>query len=193
MENKLTIRPEFCFVLAMLLLLVPIRWVFAWLFAAVFHELCHIIILRICKCRITRVQIGLRGAIMETDTLSWGREMICALAGPAGGLLLLLFARWLPRTAICSLLLSVYNLLPLYPLDGGRALRGFIFWLLPGEFAEKITGIIEPAVFLLITGVSVYAWLFLDLGMLPMLLIASLFYTRLKLKCPCKPRRKQVQ
>ena len=69
--------------------------------------------------------------------MSGGREVVCILAGPLGGLSLLLLCRRFPRVAICGMLQSVYNVLPIYPLDGGRALRG-ILGRLPGENGEKI-------------------------------------------------------
>ena len=51
---------------------------------------------------------------------------VIALAGPFGGLVLLLTARWLPRLAICGLMQSVFNLLPISPLDGSRAVSAML-------------------------------------------------------------------
>lgn len=60
---------------------------------------------------------------METLPMSTGRELIAVLAGPAASLLLLSLVRVFPRVAICGLIQGIYNLLPIYPLDGGKALR----------------------------------------------------------------------
>lgn len=55
--------------------------------------------------------------------MSPGRELLCVLAGPAVSFSLLALARFFPRIAICGLVQGIYNLLPIYPLDGGKALR----------------------------------------------------------------------
>lgn len=43
--------------------------------------------------------------------------------GPIFGLLPVLLWEKCPRLAFCATLLSAWNMLPIYPLDGGRALR----------------------------------------------------------------------
>ena len=50
MNNKAFIKlsPLFCISLAIMLLTLPLRWLFAAVIAAVYHELCHIAAIRLC-------------------------------------------------------------------------------------------------------------------------------------------------
>lgn len=182
MQPKLHIRPSTYIYIVLLLLLIPFRWVLAWIFAAGFHELCHWLAVKLCGGEVCRITVGLGGAEMECSPMSGKKSLFAVLSGPAGGLFLLLFARWIPRTALFSLFLSVYNLLPLLPLDGGRALA-----ILVGARAYKV-----QKLFLLVLSVgAVYATAVLGLGLLPVAIIIILW-----LKCrnnPCKPGACKVQ
>ena len=106
-----------------MLLLLPLRWCFAMAAASAVHELFHITAVRLCAGRINRMCIRFGGAVIEADIMKQGRELLCILAGPLGSLCLVLLCRFLPEIAVCALLQSAYNLLPLPYLDGGRALR----------------------------------------------------------------------
>ncbi|MBQ8768996.1 MAG: M50 family metallopeptidase [Oscillospiraceae bacterium] len=106
-----------------MILILPLRWILAAVIAAAFHEVCHALAVYFCGGKVRRLSVGNRGAVMHADELPAVKALICILAGPAGSLLLLLLVRWIPRIALCALLQGFYNLLPIYPLDGGRAVR----------------------------------------------------------------------
>lgn len=131
--DRLVISPAFCILTSFLLLVLHFRWLTAAAFAASMHELCHVVAVRLCGGRIFRVQLRIGGAELETDGLPLGKELLCTLAGPVGSLSLLLLRRIFPEAAVCGLLQGIYNLLPVYPLDGGRALHCLLRLLLPGK------------------------------------------------------------
>ena len=74
--------------------------------------------------QLQRVTLGFGDVQIRTAPLPPGAEALCALAGPAANLLCAgLFLRILPEFAGVSLALGAFNLLPIFPLDGGRLLR----------------------------------------------------------------------
>lgn len=56
------------------------------------------------------------------------KEALCALAGPVGSFSVVLLAEYFPEAALFGLVQGLYNLLPVYPLDGGRILRCLLPW-----------------------------------------------------------------
>ena len=76
---------------------------------------------------------------MELGCLSPVRELLAAAAGPVGSLSLMLMGRFFPRLALCGLVQGLFNLLPIYPLDGGRILRRALELALPDRAAAAIT------------------------------------------------------
>lgn len=140
-----------CFLLALMLLLLPLQWVLAAVFAAMVHELCHAGVICLLGGRIYSLHIGPNGMKMETDYLPPAKELIAALAGPLGSALLVLLAPWLPRTAVCGAVHCAYNLLPLFPLDGGRVLGSAISLCIPGPRGERVFGVIQKSIRVILT------------------------------------------
>ena len=94
--------------------------------AALLHELGHLLVLGLLGGRVTELRISVFGAELVTDAarLSYPGEIAAVLAGPGVnllcGLLLAGLHAWVAAGAHLSLCL--FNLLPVRPLDGGRAL-----------------------------------------------------------------------
>lgn len=169
---KVSISPAAFLLLAGLMLLLPLQWVVAVLMAVLIHECFHAVAVFLLGGRIHRIFIGATGAVLETTPLSNGRELLAALAGPIGSGLLLFLASHFPRLAICGAVHCAYNLIPLFPLDGGRVLRSLLFWLFPIHWAIRIYRLSQRSVTILLMGGCLF--LVLKIGILPLLALVFL-------------------
>jgi Zn-dependent protease/predicted transcriptional regulator len=122
---------------------------FACLFA---HELSHALVARARGLPIHKITLFLLGGVaqMEKDAADPKTEFWMAIVGPitsaALGIILLEFARlagWAAGThplspgvallvwlGYINLLLAAFNMIPGFPLDGGRVLRAILWWLM---------------------------------------------------------------
>lgn len=160
-----------------LILLIPVQWLLAWLIAAAFHELCHWCVVRACGGDVLSLTIGLGGANMQTGPMPDGKRVLSVLAGPILGSAPALLGRWLPRVAVCSWVLSVYNLLPLLPLDGGRALQILLK-------DRPVFRAVERALLGLLILAGLHAGVACNMGILPVLVVGGLHLRHRK--SPCK-------
>lgn len=136
-----------CFLLLIpILLFLPLQWIIGWLFAALVHEFGHLLALKLLKIKIHTIKVSIGGASISTEAISPIKEAICTLAGPAAGLSILRISHLLPHTALFALVQSAYNLLPVYPLDGGRVLRCILSAIFRPNIAmvvgNTVTGIV---------------------------------------------------
>ncbi len=163
----------YCF-LPLVILTLPLKWIFAAALSVALHEGAHIVTLLLFRRRIYRVELRFGGLRLETEALTAWQELVSALAGPASCLLVLPLAKWLPRTAVCSALHALYNLLPVYPLDGGRALSCLMELCLPNGISGKVFRGIQAVAMVGLAVAGVYGSAALHLGPLPVLFAALL-------------------
>lgn len=115
--------------------------------AAGVHELGHIAALRVLGYAVGGIRAEAQGfCISYSGAPNIARELAAALAGPAAGLLMAyilsymsvrLCSSWLSLAAGASLILSLFNLLPILPLDGGRALLLMLSIKMDAPVAEE--------------------------------------------------------
>lgn len=128
--------------------------------AAAAHEIGHWVAIVLSGGRVCRLRLCAVGAELVLErSLSYGRELFCALAGPAVNLLLAVCAcrgtgeRMLLFAGL-NLALALFNLLPVAPLDGGRALGCACCMLCEFGRAQQLCRRVELVVVTLLCGVS---------------------------------------
>ena len=112
-------------------------WVMA---GAIIHELGHLAAIWLLGQRLKGVRICPFAVRIEKTRGNAAQEMAVSLAGPlAGALVAGVFGAcgWM-RGAAASLVLTVFNLLPVYPLDGWRLLDLLLEPHVPPQTARKI-------------------------------------------------------
>lgn len=115
----------------------------------IIHELGHIVMLRLCGLPIRRFSADLGGLCIEYGGIATPLEhCVCAFAGPAAGLAYAFAASYfasrsgnevLTLSAGVSFLLSLFNLLPVLPLDGGRIFSAALGALLGSRRGDALT------------------------------------------------------
>ena len=108
---------------ALAILVLPWNVLLSFAVSAAFHELCHLVVLCWYQVPIHQIKLGLFAAKITAGAMEPLQELLCAAAGPVGSLLLVVFAERLPLIALFGLMQGLFNLLPIYPLDGGRMVR----------------------------------------------------------------------
>lgn len=179
--------------LALLCLTAPLNWLLAALIAAGFHEFCHFLGVWLTGGRIHSLRIGTAGAVMEASPMTPGRELVSVLAGPAGSIALFFLYPLFPRVAICALVHGLFNLLPIYPLDGGRALVCGTELLFSKRIAEKICVYTRWTVAILVMCAGIWGTFIAKLGTGPVLMALFLLSRALAGKIPCKRAHLGVQ
>lgn len=187
------IDPWFCVGIAAALLLLPVRLVLAWLLAVAVHECSHYIALRLCNIDVQSVAVSTGGIKMQVAPMTVWKEIVCALAGPIGGFLLLLMGRWLPRAALCGFIHSCFNLLPIGTLDGSVALRAMLI-LMFGEKTGNLSHRYISCVLTILLALMLICVCFrFDLPLLPAAVLATLLIFKCVVKFPCKQGKQIVQ
>ena len=141
--KRITISLALTLAAAFIYYVVSIETTIAIALPVAVHELAHIIALRFFGLKVKSVRAELTGLCID----------YCGFAEPVAHIAATGCA-WMELSAGISLLLSVFNLLPVLPLDGGRILLGLMTMLLGARTGERIAYRISIAitVLLLIAG-----------------------------------------
>lgn len=147
------------------------------LFASIlFHELSHALIARRRGVKMNGITLFIFGGVaeMESEPEDARTELLTAIAGPAATMVLIAvlwplaslatFQEWpllvratLSYLATINLVLLIFNVIPAFPLDGGRVLRA-VLWSRRGDIraATKMASSIGSAFGLLLIVLGVF-------------------------------------
>ena len=98
----------------------------------------HIIVIQLLGGKVYGICLTPFGARIEMGNIFGMREAVCALAGPVASFAVAYLIHQYPVLGLCALFQGCYNLLPIYPLDGGRALRRILEGILPQEYSRTV-------------------------------------------------------
>ena len=171
-----------CYIIgAILLLLLPLNWLFSAIFAALVHELCHILAVCLMGGKIRKIQISPGGCVIECWHPEPAAKVFSILAGPLGSFSLLFFRRIYPQIAVCGLIQGIFNLLPVFPLDGGRILQLLLEHFVPTK-ADCLLKAIRNVIILVLLG-----WMFwLKTDLFTVIFVLVCLLRPLPRKFPCK-------
>ena len=182
-KNIITVYPEVYAIICIALLLLPLKLAVAWLFSVVFHELSHWLAIKLTGGHVNRISIKFSGIQMHANPLSDLQELICAAAGPIGGLLLFFISyKHIPLLAVFSLLHGLYNLIPLFPLDGGRVVRNLFAVIFKERYPGKLNFIFDTSVSLFLLAFVILGMLRFPIGPVPLIMVLIMIFNNKKLK-----------
>jgi stage IV sporulation protein FB len=152
----------------------------------IIHEMGHITAAWVYGWRIHSVELLPFGGVAKME--EWGtvparEELIVALAGPFQHVFIVMMSflfflggwwskEWMEYFMQGNLLLACFNLLPIYPLDGGRVLQSLLSYILPYQRCIDWTVGIS---FFLSTLLAISAFLIPGHVVIPHLLLIALF------------------
>ena len=163
MAERLLKSLAFTLAVFFILSITPLETVAELLAAVVIHEFGHIVALLLMGLHIKGLYVepsGLRITYVgQSSTLM---DILAALAGPLAGLMysgILFGINTYSLSAEISMVYSFFNLLPIMPLDGGRALQALFSKSFEPEKGEGILLRISLAFSLVLAGLGLAAML----------------------------------
>lgn len=130
--------------------------------SALAHELGHLAAIALTRTEVRRMRFVAAGAVIDLNGLLTPRqEMGVVAAGPIAGLLFagvcfLADTPYFFYAGLVSLLTSVFNLLPVYPMDGGRLAYLLLRSAMPEPAARRVIRVIGTICGICVAGTGVF-------------------------------------
>lgn len=134
------------------------------MFFALIHELGHMITGILIKLRVKTFEVMPFGISIMFETYDYiklveKKKIIIAIAGPVVNFIIAIIFSIIDSKAnqliiYSNLLIGFFNLIPIYPLDGGRILKSLIKLKYEEKYADKITNTVSNIILILITALA---------------------------------------
>ena len=139
------------------------------MFFSLLHEIGHIIVGLLLKIKLEKIEImpfGLSATFYPKFDAEKIKEIFVALAGPIISLFLaIVFSKidldWITNqeAVYSNILIFIFNLIPLYPLDGGRIIKGILhikFGSIKSDYIINRISNITIIILTIISSIAVY-------------------------------------
>lgn len=162
--KKFKIGPSLIFLVLITFLTNRISLIVNYMLALTFHELAHLFVatksgysLKLIKLDMFGLSVELNEKIDDKDSFKIN------IAGPVFNLLLSVVCMafywlvpisyfYLNTFCFCNLILAMFNLLPVYPLDGGKIFRGMIK-------SDKVYKVLDSVIRCSLAGLFIFAFM----------------------------------
>lgn len=158
---KFKIDKKICLVIFLFIIFNKLELYILFMFFAIIHEMFHLLTGVILGYKVKKIKVEIIGFSMEfyekqqknNDNM---KKIIILLAGPIFNILIsLIFASLgIPIIFYINIVIAIFNLIPIYPLDGGQILNRLLRILYGTEKAYKITNSLNTIIMSIITAIS---------------------------------------
>jgi len=121
----------------------------------ILHEMAHIVVGMILNLKLEKIEIMPFGLSVSFHKNSDNKikEIFVALAGPLMSLALAVLCIRI-EFVYSNIIILIFNLIPIYPLDGGRIIKGILHIIVGSEMSEYLINKISNVTIIILTIIS---------------------------------------
>lgn len=130
----------------------------------IIHEMSHVAVGMALKMKVEKIEImsfGLSVSFYKDLNDNIIKEILVALAGPLMSLALAILSckiefafATIQENVYSNILIFLFNLIPIYPLDGGRIIKGILHIIFGSEKSEYLINKISKVTIIILTIIS---------------------------------------